>query len=44
LQYSKSQDNRFEAGPKVRHFRILTFCCKILQSWQFKGGQRLNLI
>jgi len=49
LQYSKSQDNRFEIDPKVQHFRILTFCCKILQlivawSWQFEGGWRLNLI
>ena len=24
LQYSKSQDNRFETDPKVQHFRILT--------------------
>ena len=31
LQYSKSQDNRFETDPKVQHFRILTIRCKILQ-------------
>jgi len=28
LQYSKSQDNRFETDPKVQHFRILTFVAK----------------
>jgi len=31
FQHSKSQDNRFEIDPKVQHFRILTYCCKILQ-------------